>query len=144
MIRATVVALALVAAPVSAESVYVHTGAWSQHLSSEDYNESHNLLAVEYSSYMAGYFNNSYGENSGFIAKRFSWDYGHWQAGISVGAVYGYRSCLKGWDEGGKRVCPMVSPSLTYTRYPVQPSVLILGNAIAVSVRTDINWAFGQ
>ena len=143
MIRAAIVAIAITATPATAESLYLHTGAWSSHFSSHNYNETHDLVALEYSSYMTGYFQNSYGEDSVFAAKRWSWDEGHWKAGISLGAVYGYRSCTKGWSHGERRLCPMISPSLTYTRYPVQPSVLVLGNAIAVSVRTDLNWIFG-
>ncbi len=137
------VALAIAAAPAVASDVYIHTGAWSQHLSRDDYNESHRLAAVEYSSYMAGYFNNSYDEDSAFIAKRWSQDFGDWEASISLGAVYGYRSCIKGWSEDDRRICPLISPSLTYTRYAVQPSLLLMGNALAISVRTGLNSIFG-
>ena len=141
------IASALICASLNAgaDSFFVHVGAWSQHFSGSDYNESHNLLAAEHQGYIAGYFKNSYGEDSGFIAKRFVRDYGHWQAGVTVGAVHGYRSCLKGWDgENNKRLCPLISPSITYTAYAVQPSLLVMGNAVAVSIRTDLSSLFGD
>lgn len=126
-----------------ASGTYLHTGAWSKHFSDDAYNESHSLLAVEYRSYMAGYFRNSYGEDSVFAAKRWSWSHGNWEAGIAVGAVYGYRHCFKGWADRSRRVCPLVSPSLTYTKYAIQPSVLVMGNAAALSVRTNLDALFG-
>lgn len=126
-----------------AEGTYLHAGAWSQHMDGDELNESHSLVAVEVDSYMAGYFRNSYDEDSVFAAKRWAWNHGNWQASISVGAVYGYRSCLKGIDDNGRKLCPLVSPSLTYTKYAVQPSLLVLGNAVALSIRTDLD-AIGE
>lgn len=143
MNRLIAAALLLASTQVMASDAYLHTGAWSQHFSGDAYNESHDLLAVEYSSYMAGYFENSYGEDSVFAAKRWSWEYGYWEASIIAGAVYGYRHCLKGWTDRNRRVCPLISPAITYTRYTVQPSVLLMGNAVALSIRTDLNSLFG-
>jgi len=143
MNRLIVAFLLVASADAFASGAYLHTGAWSKHFSDDAYNESHSLLAVEYRSYMAGYFKNSYGEDSVFAAKRWSWSRGNWEAGIAVGAVYGYRHCFKGWADRSRRVCPLVSPSLTYTKYAIQPSVLFMGNAVALSVRTNLDALFG-
>lgn len=136
-------ALLAASAGAQATGLYAYAGAWSEHFSSDQFEETHNLAALEYRSYMAGYFRNSYGEDSVFAAKRWSWDYGNWQVGVAVGAVYGYRSCIKGWDDQSRRVCPMVAPSLVYTEYAVQPSLLVMGKALVFTVRTDLDAVIG-
>ena len=143
-IRSTIAAALLAASAQATADTYLHTGAWSQHFSDRTYNESHNLLAVDYKSYVVGYFENSYGEDSFIAAKRWSWQYGNWEAGVSAGAVYGYRHCLKGWTDRNRRTCPLIAPSITYTKYTVQPSLLVMGNAVAVSIRTDLSSLFGD
>ncbi|EDM46257.1 hypothetical protein [Marinobacter algicola] len=144
MKKALFATLVLVSAQVMATEAHLHAGAWSQHFSDEQRNETHDLIAVEVDSYMAGYFENSYSEDALFAAKRWSWQYGNFEAGIAVGAVYGYRSCTKGTADRSRRLCPLVYPSLTYTKYVIQPSVLVLGNAVAVSIRADLSSLFGD
>lgn len=136
----TLLALALTAAvsvPVMADP-YLYTGAWSKHISSEDYNETHKMLALEYRGVIGGYFENSYSEDALFAGYRFTRQWRDFEGGLMVGAVYGYRHCIKGWDESDRQICPMISPSVTYTAYPVQPSVFAVANAIGINIRTDL------
>lgn len=117
---------------------YLYAGAWSKHLehSEIDYNESHNLLAVEHRQIVVGGFRNSWGRDSWFAAYRWTWTpLEHVEASVLAGGVYGYSHCWKGEDGGGRKICPMLSPGITYTRWRVQPSVLLLGNAVGVTVR---------
>lgn len=121
-------------------TTYVYTGAWSKHVgTSQEYNETHNFLAVEYKGIMAGYFKNSYSTDSAVAGYRFKRQWGDFDAGLLVGATWGYTHCLKGEAEGkNKRTCPVVVPSIAYTKYKAQPALLVLGNAIAFSIRWEI------
>ncbi|WP_372966682.1 hypothetical protein [Marinobacter sp.] len=134
-----IAALAIaLAAPAMADS-YIYTGAWSQHFSGKEYNETNRMLAVAVDGYMAGYFRNSYDEDAFMLARQFTANHGDIQFGVSLGAVYGYRHCLKGWSDSSRRVCPLAVPSVTYTGYPVQPSLMLVGEALAISIRTDLS-----
>ena len=49
----------------------------------------------------------------------------------------GYRSCYG--DDGDKAVvCPVAFPSLHYTKYRVQPGVLVMGEAVTLTVRIKL------
>ena len=117
----------------------IHAGGYSYHVltgDETDYNSWHRLAAVEYGGLMAGYFRNSYYRDSFIVAYGKSWHYGDWMASVHAGAVYGYRSCYG--DDGDKSVvCPAVFPSLYYTRYKVQPGVVVFGEAVAATVRFE-------
>lgn len=135
-----VLLLVLLASKAEAET-YLHTGAWSHHIGSDyDYNEQHDLLAVEHENVMAGYFRNLFGDDSALAGYRFTdqWTE-HVEASVLVGASYGYRGdCLMPQYAGQRKACPLVVPTVTYTEYRVQPSVFVMGNAVAVSVRWEL------
>ena len=117
---------------------YLYTGAWSHHIgASRDYNETHNLLALEHNAYMAGYFKNSQGDGSALVgvkwAKPLIYDL---KASVMVGASYGYKAdCLRPEESGATKVCPMAVPAITYTGAKVQPSLSMIGNAVTFSIR---------
>ena len=132
-------ALMAAAAPAAAETA-VYLGAWSTHLGLEgDYNETHNLVAVDVSGVMAGYFKNSYGRDTVFVGYKVSQAFGDFEAGIMVGAMRGYTDCVDGFTRGADtKVCPMAVPSVSYTAHRVQPTLMLLGNALAFSVRVQL------
>ena len=138
-LSALVLILAVYASNAKAET-YVYAGAWSQHFGTDQtYNERHDLLAVEHKGIMAGYFKNSYSHDTVFAGYRFTRQWGDFEGGLLVGAMRGYNDCIKGNVPGeSTKVCPMAAPSITYTAHKVQPSVLFLGNAVAISFRIDI------
>lgn len=114
----------------------VFVGAWSEHLfSGDDYNEEHRLLALEHDKVFAGYFRNSYDEDTFTAAYKLSERYGGLEAGVYVGAMYGYRHCLEGWANQSRRVCPMAAPFITWDAGPVNPQIFLLGEALAISIR---------
>ena len=52
----------------------VYVGAWSTHLVTDgDYNESHDLVAVEHNGWIAGRFVNSYSRESWFVGEAWEW-----------------------------------------------------------------------
>lgn len=139
-IAASLIMLASFAMPATAEPrLAIHAGGYSYHVltgDESDYNVWHRLAAVEYGGLLAGYFRNSYYRDSFVVAYGKSWRYGAWMASVHAGAVYGYRSCYG--DNGDKAVvCPALFPSLYYTRYKVQPGVVVFGEAVAATVRFE-------
>lgn len=108
-------------------------GAWSTHFNSDyEYNEQHNLVAVEMNSYVAGYFKNSYNRDTVFIAKEFSKRSIAGTFGLMAGVMRGYTVCY-GEDYSNTDVCPMLAP---YYKPPgtVTPRFLLFGNAAAVAI----------
>jgi len=141
----------LFAMPSMADST-VYLGAVSKHIGGDseyDYNENHNLIGVEADGWFAGFFENSYREDTWAIGHRLTKRYGDFEPGILVGASYGYRNCAKGYDDAGetRRVCPVVAPSLTWHGIKkatgLKPTVMLLGNAVAVTVGVDLETVGG-
>jgi len=130
-------ALAL-AAPAHADTSIL-AGAWSKHmLSDNDYNETHNLLAIEHKNLFAGYFLNSYSEDTFAAAYKWSSTYGPVEVGMYIGGMYGYRDCVKGYADRSRRICPMVAPFVTVDVGVVSPQIYLLGEALAVGVRINL------
>ena len=132
--------LMAVSTDVFAESTYIHLGAWSKHIDignrDNNYNETHNLIAIESNNWMAGRFKNSYDDETFFVGHRFTKQWHNLELGLTAGAMHGYRDCrLKDRPDSSKKLCPFVVPSVTYTKHRIQPSVMLLGNAVAFGFR---------
>lgn len=136
-LSAFVILAAAYSANVKSET-YLYAGAWSKHFGNEEYNEQHNLVAIEHQNVIGGYFRNSYDEDALTLGYKFKRDYGPLEAGVVAGAVYGYRHCLKGWADQERRACPMIAPYVSWDAGPVNPTVLVLGNAVAISIRVGL------
>ena len=130
---------ALYASNAQAETS-IHAGALSYHVVTGhkvDYNSNHKLLAVEHNGFLVGRFSNSYDRTTAIAAYGWSKQWGNWRGAAYVGAVRGYRSCFG--DDGDKAVvCPVAFPSLHYTAWRVQPGVLVMGEAVALTVRIKL------
>jgi hypothetical protein len=138
---AIVSALTLMLLSVSAFSdTAIHAGAISYHVLTghkNDYNSNHKLFAVEHNEIFVGRFSNSYHRTTTVAAYGFERQWDNWRGAVYVGALRGYRSCFG--DNGHKAViCPVVFPTLHYTKYRVQPGILILGEAVALSLRMSL------
>lgn len=131
--------IALMASMDARAETYAYTGAWSKHIASDyDYNETHNLLAVEHGGYIAGRFDNSFDTETYFAGTTYSTQWLDFEGTLMVGAMYGYKGCKGQQSQPRKTVCPMVAPAVSYTEYSVQPTVFVLGNAVALSVRWEL------
>lgn len=120
------------------EDINLYMGAWSKHLiTNDDYTSSHDLVGIQYGQYFAGRFRNSYGRTSYALAHGvFKHKVGDWEGQVLIGVVRGYRRCFS--DDGDKAVvCPLVVPMVSYTKYAVQPTLLLMGEALALSVRVE-------
>lgn len=96
---------------VKADELYL--GAWSKHFTGGDYNEVHNMVGVNYDSWVAAYFKNSYERHTVLIGKDFRWSFREVHAGVMVGGTFGYRECY-GDNGGSAKVCPFLAPYLGY------------------------------
>lgn len=137
-LMATFILLALVYAHQAKAETAIWAGAWSIHpFSDEDYTSSHDLVAVESHGFLAARYRNSYGRESYAAGIGKSWRYGDVRLSGYVGATTGYSECW-GDDGGRSTICPMFVGAAHYTRYRVQPGVLIFGEAVAVSFRVEL------
>lgn len=121
--------LALYASNAKSET-RLYLVALSKHFSAEDYNERHKLVMVEREGWIAGYFNNSYGEDSFLAGYKWRTEFldiplPDLETSIIGAATYGYRSCSKGWSDTGRDVCGMVAVQIDYTGFErYHPSVV--------------------
>jgi hypothetical protein len=122
-------------AKASADSVYL--GGWSKHLSSGNYNSNHKLVAYERDKKIVGHFVNSYDRDTWFAGQKISWSARGYEYGIYAGVTYGYRACL-GRRESHAIICPAIAPFLSYTRHKIQPSIIMLADAVAITLRIKL------
>lgn len=118
----------------------VFLGAVTDHpFSDEEFNENNRLAAIEYGGIFAGYFNNSYGEDTfalGYRAKKQITK--NIEISAVMGVTYGYRNCTSGWsDTNGKKLCPAFAPMISYTKYRIQPTIAVIGEAVSLTAKID-------
>ena len=144
----TIIALLLILTANYSIADGLYTGAWSYHSDKEfmDRNkepltEDNELLAYEYKTFYAGHMINSRGHSTYLAGKFFKLYRGHdLSFGVIAGVSYGYRSCIG--PENGKTkpiYCAIAIPEIRYTKYDLQPSILILSNGAAISLRWEID-----
>lgn len=141
MLILTCAFLDLIQAKALADAIYV--GAWSKHINPSDQvnNENHKMIAVEYKGYLVSSFENSFGNHTVALGKRFElFETENFKGAVYIGATYGYQgSC----DQRSKKrsnksvVCPLVVPEIVYTKYKTQIAVSLMGNAIAMGPRWE-------
>lgn len=117
---------------------YLYTGAWSKHVftSSSDKNETHALVAIEKDGWMFGRFDNSYYRETWFVTKNLTRKFEDVEYGLMLGAMRGYEE-LFGVKGNDWKVWPLIAPKVSYTKFPVQPTVIVLGEAVALTVRFE-------
>lgn len=108
----------------------LYIGGWSKHFTGGDYNEQHNLVGINYNSYVGAYFKNSYGRDTYLIGRDFRWSYKDLHAGVIAGLTYGYRECF-GDDVGGAKLCPTPIPYIGYDA-TVAPKMLFSHQMVAI------------
>ena len=134
---AFVLLAALYSASAKSETA-IWAGAWSSHpLSDEEYTSSHDLVAVEHENWMAARFRNSHGRESYDVGYGRSWQHGDVRLAGYIGVVRGYTVCWND-DDSNTNVCPMAVGAAHYTKYRVQPGVLLMGQAVALSFRVEL------
>ena len=146
-----IVSSSVTSAETTVDPLYLSVGAWSHHHigGSNVTNESHDLVAVEYKSFVFGRFNNSYDHETWFALRVWRKNLGHIDpilenidGSIAVGVNKGYRECYGPGDPGdGGKFCPDGYVGLSYTRYAVQPSIKYKPGVIIWNIETkfDLN-----
>lgn len=129
----------LLSLSVSADSI--RFGGWSKHFDSNyEYNEKHNAFVYEndYTGLAAGYFYNSYRDDTYVLGKQFKTEFGSGIEGrLNVLAVHGYRSCRFNSDNGSKKLCPAVYPELRLNGGGGNPGLVWMWGAVAVTLGFD-------
>ena len=134
--------LPLLPALSQADSLY--TGAWSYHAWKAEHvsNSEHNLIAYEYKGIVIGKFKNSYDDDTIVLAKQFElYDNNNIRVAVNVGLTHGYRDCVhvEGPEEGKDgTTCFAMAPEISYTKYKIQPTFMILANAMTIIFKWEI------
>jgi len=133
--------------PVAADGIYTgmwswHTPAYKQEAASHGnvINGNHHLIAVETDGWILGEYENSFSVESQLFAKRFPLlTASHWQLSVIGGAVHGYYYCEgEAWNNKEKKTCPAAIPELRYTRFKLQPAVMVFAGGVAVALRWEL------
>jgi len=127
----------------------LYTGAWSHHFTEKSWkrkfpiNPNQNLLAYEYNSYIVGTYQNSLGDTSYLLNKYFDlYKTENFQYGLYAGAVYGYRFCMGKNNvsmQDKKTTCLDALPEIRYTKYKLQPAILLFSEGVAITFRWQID-----
>lgn len=125
-----IIAAATLSAVDAKAETRLYLGALTEHFSGKDYNETHKLALIEHNGLIAGYTDNSYGEDT-FLAgikhriKTLDVIPDIETSALLIGS-YGYRSCTKGWADSARKICPMAAIQIDYTAWErYHPSVVM-------------------
>lgn len=105
-------------------------------------NDHNRLLAYEYSGWIGGYFENSYYHDTIFVGRIY---HHRWSRDVLlsfvVGIDRGYKSCwpVNGGFNAPTRTCPLATAAISYIGWPVQPTLILLPEAVSVSARIPLN-----
>lgn len=127
----------------------IHLGAWSYHINPVVgvNNERHDLIAYEHNSYVIAVFKNSFGDRTYGVGKEFElFEYNNIKGSVLVGLDYGYKECIakkqtaeqyKYHSRGDAQVCFLAVPSIQYTKYKLQPTISLMGDAVTLGTKWD-------
>lgn len=143
-----ILTIALVAYPSKSRAeAYTILGGLSHHFITEDYdNSNHNVVAFSYEKILAGYFKNSYNNDSFILGYEFEIDNEqYFDVILYVAAVRGYDKCYGKFTQeerqAGKskvEVCGMIAPAFVFkVPYEVKPQLTLFGDAATLSARYD-------
>lgn len=129
-----------------AEDNHLYTGAWSFHdsepLDGSKYNESNDLVAVQYKRLFIGTYENSYYDRTYAVGAYFPTKLKDTPVEVSliVGASHGYRECYGPGNPGDdQRVCAMGMIEFTLNLGRLKPSIMILDASTRVAT---LKWEF--
>ena len=120
-----------------ADSIYI--GGFSEHLGThmKVTNNVHHLVAIEHETLFVGVYKNSYDDWTTVVAKRLEFmESPNWKAAVNVGIVHGYHKCFR-VKSTYKITCVAAIPELTYTKYKVQPTLVLLGDAVGLTFKVE-------
>ena len=129
---------ALLLLPFCAQADYIYMGGWSHHLTSGNYNEEHHFHAYQKDNWLVGGFVNSFDDYTLIAGKSFGWtnEAESIEVGFVAGLSCGYKHEHVKLSASG--FMPVLVPYIAYTEYKVQPSLLLLGNAVALTFRIEL------
>lgn len=143
MIDRIVLLSALLCYPALGKEYTAYLGGGSIHIKGEDYNETHNLLAIGYKGLTIGTLKNSYDDQTYFAGYDLNQNNVYLTYGAVLGASYGY--CGKNQKANYKtkygchtnRWLPLGVAYLSYSEHPIQPTVGLTWNAIVFTIRVE-------
>jgi hypothetical protein len=132
MVKYLIVLLLLFSGLSNADSNlrYIHLGMVSKHFNGDDYNETHDLIALDYKDYTVGYYTNSYYNPSYFIVKnrRLKEISANVHLGFKYGIIYGY-------DTSAGKTVPFSVPSMFFDFDPVGFDINYAGSVVSLQLK---------
>ncbi len=122
----------------------VYFGGWSKHFDEKKWekngwkvNSNQKFLALEFNGFIGGHYTNSFGDSTYLAAKYLPLYSGHNIAfGGYIGATHGYKFCSGDKSISTKSLtCFTAIPEIRFTKYDLQPSLLIMKNGVALSLK---------
>ena len=141
--------ISLTSLAISAQADSVFYGGYTYHLKDiKDYdgsvvpdnevNNTNDLVGVEYKGYSISHFTNSYNDSSFAVSKEvLKWSVGDVELDLHAAIYTGYNVCTIAKIKD--KVCFAVVPEIKYTKYDIQPSVVILGSAVSLMFHYEFN-----
>lgn len=146
--KAALVAVFLCLSFKSAAETSITFGGIGFHSGDHEYpNNFHRTTIVTHKKYFAGYFKNSFNDDT-FVAGYTAVDeMDMMDASLRLGMSYGYRKsggCYKiqrkPRSSDPKRYCPVIAPEFTFKRLPLMPTIVLFGK----SVTLNFKWTFDE
>jgi hypothetical protein len=146
LVGLVVIGIMWLCAPVEAKDNHLYTGAWSfHHMTPENgkaYNETNNLVGVQYKNVFLGTFNNSYHNQTHIAGLYFPTPLKDTLIEVSLvaGVAYGYKECFAAGNPQAKtKYCGIVIPEITLNLGRFKPSIIVFGSDIQV---VTFKWEF--
>jgi hypothetical protein len=119
---------------------YLYLGSWSKHFKSHstgfEYNDTHNLIALQKDGYTLGTFENSFYRQTYFLTKAFyKAKYKDVVFIMNAGLSYGYGACLSDSIREAEKLCGIAFPEFVYTKYKIQPVATVTHKLYSFSLR---------
>lgn len=118
----------------------VYLGSWSYHFepheSGFEYNEKHNLFALQKNGYTVGTFKNSFYRQTYFVTKSiYNFEYKDINFVLNAGFSHGYGACASDAIRKERKLCGLILPEFIYTKHKWQPSFSATHKVVNVSFR---------
>lgn len=120
-------------------------GGLSKHTTSRADNEFHRTFIIDHNNWFAGYFRNSFNDDSFALGKAFVRHESDFDVALNTGLVYGYRKSGKCYKTQSRQagdpkiLCPLVAPELRLKSLPLEPSISLYGfDALVLNLRIEL------
>jgi hypothetical protein len=130
-------ALLLIPSYTMADALYLGGVAYHWIENKKATNDENYFIGVEHDTFVYAFYKNSYGQWNTILAKRLEFLEGpNFKGAINAGINHGYYDCLR-VHTVYKTTCPMVGFEVSYTKYEIQPTLVLEWGVAAIIFRRE-------